>query len=64
MYRVTGERRMPEIEAGWLPGYENAQPVRIGNAAATLPQLGMFGDVLRARLTARAAGLRRPRRSR
>ena len=57
VYRATGERRMPEIEAGWLPGYENAQPVRIGNAAATLPQLGMFGDVLRARLTARAAGL-------
>jgi GH15 family glucan-1,4-alpha-glucosidase len=57
VYRVAGERRMPEIEAEWLPGYENAQPVRIGNAAATLPQLGMFGDVLRARLTARAAGL-------
>ena len=48
---------MPEIEAEWLPGYENAQPVRIGNAAPTLPQLGMFGDVLRARLTARSAGL-------
>ena len=57
VYRVTGERRMPEIEAEWLPGYENAQPVRIGNAAATLPQLGVFGDVLRARLAARAAGL-------
>ena len=48
---------MPEMEAEWLPGYENAQPVRIGNAAATLPQLGMFGDVLRAQLAARAAGL-------
>ena len=53
MYRVTGDRRMPEIEAEWLPGYENAQPVRIGNAAPTMPQFGMFGDVLRARLTAR-----------
>ncbi len=58
VYRVTGERRMPEIEADWLPGYENAQPVRIGNAAAGLPQLGTFGDALRARLAARAAGLR------
>ena len=57
VYRVAGERRMPEIEAHWLPGYENAQPVRIGNAAADLPQLGTFGDVLRARLTVRAAGL-------
>jgi GH15 family glucan-1,4-alpha-glucosidase len=56
VYRVTGERRMPEIEAHWLPGYENAQPVRIGNAAADLPQLGTFGDVLRARLAVRAAG--------
>ena len=58
VYRVTGERRMPEIEADWLPGYENAQPVRIGNAAAALPQLGTFGDALRARLAVRAAGLR------
>jgi GH15 family glucan-1,4-alpha-glucosidase len=57
VYRVTGDRRMPEIEAEWLPGYENAQPVRIGNAAPTMPQFGMFGDVLRARLTARTAGL-------
>ena len=57
VYRVTGERRMPEIEADWLPGYENAQPVRIGNAAAGLPQLAAFGDALRARLAARAAGL-------
>lgn len=56
VYRITGERRMPEIEAHWLPGYDNAQPVRIGNAAADLPQLGTFGDVLRARLAVRAAG--------
>jgi GH15 family glucan-1,4-alpha-glucosidase len=60
VYRITGERRMPEIEAHWLPGYENAQPVRIGNAAAGLPQLGTFGDVLRARLAVRAAGLPMP----
>ena len=57
VYRVAGERRMPEIEAHWLLGYEHAQPVRIGNAAADLPQLGTFGDVLRARLTVRTAGL-------
>ena len=56
VYRITGERRMPEIEAHWLPGYENAQPVRIGNAAADLDQLGTFGDVLRARLAVRSAG--------
>src|ERR1019366_6759810 len=34
-----------------------AQPVRIGNAAADLSQPGTFGDVLRARLAVRAAGL-------
>ena len=57
VYRVAGERRIPEMEARWLPGYENAQPVRIGNAAAEVPQPGTYGDVLRARLAVRAAGL-------
>ena len=57
VYRVAGERRIPEMEAHWLPGYENAQPVRVGNAAADAAQLGTFGDVLRARLAGRAAGL-------
>jgi GH15 family glucan-1,4-alpha-glucosidase len=57
VYRVAGERRIPEMEARWLPGYENAQPVRVGNAAADATQLGTFGDVLRARLAGRTAGL-------
>jgi GH15 family glucan-1,4-alpha-glucosidase len=60
VYRVAGERRIPEMEAHWLPGYENAQPVRVGNAAADATQLGTFGDVLRARLAGRTAGLPRP----
>jgi GH15 family glucan-1,4-alpha-glucosidase len=60
VYRVAGERRIPEMEAHWLPGYENAQPVRVGNAAADAIQLGTFGDVLRARLAGRTAGLPRP----
>src|SRR6202040_4126884 len=33
MYGIGGERRVIEWEASWLPGYENSQPVRIGNAA-------------------------------
>ena len=57
VYRVAGERRIPELEADWLPGYQGAQPVRIGNAAAGRAQLGTFGHVLRARRAARAAGL-------
>jgi GH15 family glucan-1,4-alpha-glucosidase len=57
LYGVAGERRLPEIELDWLPGYEGARPVRIGNAAAAQPQIGSFGEVLTALLTARMAGL-------
>ncbi len=45
MYGLGGERRLPEYELPWLPGYENSQPVRIGNAAATQTQLDVFGEV-------------------
>ena len=34
MYGIAGERRLTEWEVPWLPGYEGAAPVRIGNAAA------------------------------
>jgi len=57
LYGVTGQRWLPEIEVGWLPGYEGAQPVRIGNAATGKPPLDAFGEVLTARLAARMAGL-------
>src|SRR5437762_808735 len=33
MYGIAGERRLTEWEVGWLPGYEGADPVRIGNKA-------------------------------
>jgi GH15 family glucan-1,4-alpha-glucosidase len=56
LYGVAGERRLPEIELGWLPGHMGARPVRIGNAAAAMPPLGAFGDVLTSRLAARTAG--------
>ncbi len=57
LYGVAGERRLPEIELGWLPGYEGARPVRIGNAATAAPSLDAFGEVLTARLAVRMAGL-------
>jgi GH15 family glucan-1,4-alpha-glucosidase len=57
LYGVGGERRLPEIELDWLPGYEGARPVRIGNAATAEPPLDAFGEVLTARLAARMAGL-------
>jgi GH15 family glucan-1,4-alpha-glucosidase len=43
MYGVTGDRRLPEWEADWLPGYEGSTPVRIGNAAAGQLQLDVYG---------------------
>jgi len=48
MYGVSGERRLDEWEVDWLPGYEGARPVRIGNAAAGQFQLDVYGEVLSA----------------
>lgn len=46
MYGLAGERRLPELELPWLPGYEESRPVRIGNAAYSQFQLDVFGEVL------------------
>jgi GH15 family glucan-1,4-alpha-glucosidase len=46
MYGVAGERRLPESTLGWLPGYEDSPPVRIGNGAYDQFQLDVFGEVL------------------
>jgi GH15 family glucan-1,4-alpha-glucosidase len=46
MYGLSGERRLPEWIADWLPGYEGSQPVRIGNAAARQLQLDVYGEVV------------------
>ncbi len=57
LYSVTGERRLDECELGWLPGYGDAAPVRIGNAAARQFQLDVYGEVMDTLHLARAAGL-------
>jgi GH15 family glucan-1,4-alpha-glucosidase len=57
MYGLSGERRMPELEIGWLPGYEASRPVRIGNAAAMQFQLDVFGEVLDSMHLTRKAGI-------
>ena len=57
MYGVHGERRLPEMELPWLPGYEDSRPVRIGNEAATQLQLDVFGEVMDVLHLARRAGL-------
>ncbi|MEV5966438.1 glycoside hydrolase family 15 protein [Kribbella sp. NPDC051952] len=46
MYGVTGERRLSEFVADWLPGFAASSPVRIGNAAAEQLQLDVFGEVM------------------
>ena len=46
MYGLAGERRLPELELEWLPGYEGASPVRTGNAAYKQFHLDLFGEVM------------------
>jgi len=57
MYGVGGERRLTEIELGWLDGYEGSRPVRIGNGASGQRQLDVYGEVVDALYQARRQGL-------
>jgi GH15 family glucan-1,4-alpha-glucosidase len=57
MYGLAGERRLPELELGWLPGYEGSSPVRIGNAAWEQFQLDVYGELMDALHLARKGGL-------
>jgi GH15 family glucan-1,4-alpha-glucosidase len=57
MYGVAGERRLPEFELSWLPGYENSRPVRVGNAAVRQLQLDVYGEVMDTLYQARKAGI-------
>ncbi len=58
MYGVAGERRLPETELPWLPGYEESYPVRIGNGAHRQSQIDVFGEVLDCLHLGRHYGLR------
>jgi GH15 family glucan-1,4-alpha-glucosidase len=60
MYGIGGERQLMEWEATWLPGYQGASPVRIGNAAAGQVQLDVYGEVMGALHRARENGLASP----
>jgi GH15 family glucan-1,4-alpha-glucosidase len=60
MYGIAGERRLPEVEAGWLPGYGGSRPVRIGNAAYEQLQLDVFGELMDAMHQAHRHGLPMP----
>jgi GH15 family glucan-1,4-alpha-glucosidase len=57
MYGVAGERRLPEWEVGWLPGYEDSRPVRVGNGAVDQLQLDVYGEVMNCLFLSRSSGL-------
>ena len=57
MYGIMGQRRLLEWEAGWLPGYGGAQPVRVGNAAHAQLQLDVYGELIDAFHQSRMAKL-------
>jgi GH15 family glucan-1,4-alpha-glucosidase len=63
MYGIMGQRRLLEWEAGWLPGYEGAQPVRVGNAAHAQLQLDVYGELIDAFHQSRVAKLQLDDRS-
>ena len=48
MYRVTGQRMLPEIELDHFRGHRDSTPVRIGNGAAGQVQLDSLGQLLEA----------------
>jgi len=60
MYGISGERRLAEWEVPWLPGYQGAAPVRIGNAASAQLQIDVYGEVMDALHHARDGGLVAP----
>jgi GH15 family glucan-1,4-alpha-glucosidase len=57
LYGVDGVRRLEEYELPWLPGYQGAAPVRIGNAASKQFQLDVYGEIMDTLHLARLSGL-------
>ena len=57
MYGLRGERRLSEWEVDWLPGYEGARPVRIGNGAHDQLQIDVYGELMDALYQAQRGGL-------
>ncbi len=64
MHRVDGGRRIDETEIPFLPGWNGAKPVRLGNAAAGQRQLDIYGEVLDSVTLCDRAGIARTERGR
>ena len=60
LYGIAGERWIQEWEVPWLPGYQGAAPVRIGNAASSQLQLDVYGELIDAMYQEVVLGLARP----
>ncbi|MGH8737184.1 MAG: glycoside hydrolase family 15 protein [Burkholderiales bacterium] len=54
LYGIAGERRLPEMELDWLPGYAGSAPVRSGNGAHGQVQLDAYGSIMDMMHVARA----------
>ena len=57
MYGLAGERRLIEWEVPWLPGFQGAKPVRVGNAAFGQLQLDVYGELMDVMHHGRSGGL-------
>jgi GH15 family glucan-1,4-alpha-glucosidase len=57
MYGVDGGRRIDERTIETLPGWNGAQPVRVGNAVVEQRQLDMYGEVLDSTYICNRAGI-------
>jgi GH15 family glucan-1,4-alpha-glucosidase len=56
LYGLDGQSDLTERQADWLPGYQGARPVRLGNAARDQLQLDVYGEVAMALHDLRATG--------
>jgi GH15 family glucan-1,4-alpha-glucosidase len=46
MYGIDGRKKLDELTLDHLKGYDNSQPVRIGNAAYQQLQLDIYGEMM------------------